>query len=240
MTYHIIEIKSFNLLFVNLDQCIPYCKKHLEAGDGAVKVLDHPSNKNVGKILVARFDLPKGYKFIYWGKRIPMSASSALEDRQIHFLLHGYKEYGVVDPEEFKGSVLQFAACPGPQEIANMYTTSDHFGGKNDKIVGRVYQLAHAVKKDEQIAHHYGNEWFESRSIVRANVGTEKYPIARRPPTLRQIQEMKHNDKKVAKERIKQKELELKENRKKEEDKVAHQNLERNKRRRTRLVKNRQ
>ena len=39
---------------------VPYCSRHLYKGDGALKVHEHP--KGYGKILVARFCLPKGYR----------------------------------------------------------------------------------------------------------------------------------------------------------------------------------
>ena len=38
---------------------VPMCAKHMAAGDGALKVVTHPT---FGKILVARYDLPKGYR----------------------------------------------------------------------------------------------------------------------------------------------------------------------------------
>ena len=41
-------------------RAVPYCEGHLQKGDGAVKVHEHPGG--YGKILVARFHLPKGYR----------------------------------------------------------------------------------------------------------------------------------------------------------------------------------
>ena len=38
---------------------VPMCQTHMRAGDGALKVVSHPV---FGKILIARYDLPKGYR----------------------------------------------------------------------------------------------------------------------------------------------------------------------------------
>ena len=46
---------------------VPYCERHLKSGDDALKVYQHP--KGFGKILVARFNLPKGYRMVYHGLR---------------------------------------------------------------------------------------------------------------------------------------------------------------------------
>eukprot|EP00958_Prasinococcus_capsulatus_P012167 scaffold1209_cov350-Prasinococcus_capsulatus_cf.AAC.3 len=55
---------------------IPYCSQHCQAGDGSLRVVAHPF---AGKILVARRDLPKGYKIVYWGER--KRTKDATEDR---------------------------------------------------------------------------------------------------------------------------------------------------------------
>ena len=49
------------------DDGIPYCEKCFAKGDQAVRVMDHPDRPDIfGKILVARVDIPKGYKIVYW------------------------------------------------------------------------------------------------------------------------------------------------------------------------------
>ena len=58
---------------------VPYCSHHLKYGDSAIKVIDHPTNSNVGKILIAQCPLPVKYRIIYWGDRI--ANSSAAEER---------------------------------------------------------------------------------------------------------------------------------------------------------------
>ena len=44
---------------------VPYCTDHLKRGDDAFRTEDHFL---AGKILVANFDLPKGYKTVYFGE----------------------------------------------------------------------------------------------------------------------------------------------------------------------------
>ena len=48
------------------DYPIPYCHTHRSSGDLALRVVSHPW---AGQLLVARFDLPKGYRMSYWGHR---------------------------------------------------------------------------------------------------------------------------------------------------------------------------
>jgi hypothetical protein len=45
------------------DNPIPYCGIHRRVGDQALRVVPHP-NKDWGKLLVARFPLPRGYKMV--------------------------------------------------------------------------------------------------------------------------------------------------------------------------------
>ena len=42
---------------------VPYCARHMAKGDDAVKAVKHPTKPNLGRILVAKRDLPKGYRF---------------------------------------------------------------------------------------------------------------------------------------------------------------------------------
>ena len=72
------------------NQFIPYCNYHLQKGDGAVKVVQHPDPMH-GKILVARYPLPRGYQLVYWGKRERITAANEKnDDRQIHFFLNDF------------------------------------------------------------------------------------------------------------------------------------------------------
>ena len=108
---------------------VPYCDTHLKSGDKAVKVVNHPI---AGKCLVARFDLPKNYKLAFFGIRGKCLACNK-EDRAISFYppdkitgrnkdVDGerlIKYNGVINPGK-TGDVVQYAACPGPNERQNM------------------------------------------------------------------------------------------------------------------------
>jgi hypothetical protein len=105
---------------------IPYCARHLQSGDGAVKVVSHPF---AGKALVARYNLPPKYRLAYWGKRGRCETSDK-EDRAISYYppnavtgrnfdpkvggrtLKRNNYNGVLNPEN-TGDVVQYAACPG-------------------------------------------------------------------------------------------------------------------------------
>ena len=103
---------------------IPYCDAHLESGDGAVKVAQHP---RCGKILVARRPLPRGYRLVYWGNRVPCPRCDK-EDRCVSYYPISVKTgergayNGVIDPGD-TDDVMQFASCPGPNELVNMRST---------------------------------------------------------------------------------------------------------------------
>ena len=155
------------------DSNIPYCPHHLVHGDDALVVIDHPTNKGVGKILIARQDLPRGYKMVYWGRRTRWRGCKG-EDRAMSFLQNG----GVIDPIEFPGQQLQFMACPGPNERSNTKATDECFGKTYDtRLIGREFETSEPVKKNHQLLQWYGSkDWFESRDIPRTNVGTVDYP----------------------------------------------------------------
>uniref|UniRef100_A0A7S2SWN3 SET domain-containing protein n=1 Tax=Chloropicon primus TaxID=1764295 RepID=A0A7S2SWN3_9CHLO len=152
---------------------LPYCRRHRVEGDGAVRVIDHPTNKGIGKICVARFDLPKGYKMVYWGKRVRWRGCKG-QDRAMSFLQNG----GGIDPYDCEGQQLQYMACPGPGERSNTKCTDVCFGKTYDeKLIGREFETIEPVKKDHQLTQWYGSkDWFEARDIPRTNVGTDEYP----------------------------------------------------------------
>ena len=95
---------------------VPYCLMHQKTGDSATRVVDHPTKKDtVGKILVARFPLPRGYRFLYFGDRIANTRQAQKrDDRQIDFFLNDTHLYGCIDPLNHPGCTMQFAGCPGP------------------------------------------------------------------------------------------------------------------------------
>jgi hypothetical protein len=159
------------------DSNIPYCPHHLVHGDDALVVIDHPTNKGVGKILIARQDLPRGYKMVYWGRRTRWRGCKG-EDRAMSFLQNG----GVIDPIEFPGQQLQFMACPGPNERSNTKATDECFGKTYDtRLIGREFETSEPVRKNHQLLQWYGSkDWFESRDIPRTNVGTVDFPAPQR------------------------------------------------------------
>ena len=170
------------------DDNIPYCPTHFSRGDDAVKVVDHDEKPEIfGKILIATQDLPKGYKFVYWGDLLRRSEiQRSAHDHMIEFTPNPYKMQvrGTIDPTTHPiSSVMQYAMMPGPIEVINMAPTWQHFGrcGKHrTALAARVYKLTRDVPKGQQISHDYGKDWMEARGIEKLNCGTKKYPMPRR------------------------------------------------------------
>lgn len=155
---------------------VPYCRVHMKVGDPSLKVVQHP-NKAFGKILVAARDLPRGYRMAYWGRRIAWHKCKAHKDWAMSYVQNG----GVIDPCGIPQSKLQYMSCPGPSERSNTKATSQCFGTPHDtRLVGREFVLMEGVLKNHQLIQWYGKDWFSARSIVRANVGTSRYPATRR------------------------------------------------------------
>jgi hypothetical protein len=164
---------------------LPYCKTCFDCGDPSVKAIPHPTTPMIGNILVAQRDLPKGYRFVYWGSRVTGKAKQAVmktDDRLIEFL-YGEKYCGDIDPGPHKGSVMQFAGSPGPNEYFNMVCSPEHFGLMDDKTVGRMYYLIDDVPKGHQIAHDYGKGWFEQRGMKPINIDDPTYPVPKKLST---------------------------------------------------------
>ena len=64
-----------------------------------------------------------------------------------------------------------YAVCRSPGKVNTQHPYNpNHFGTTTSKMCGRSYQLIRDVKANEQIAHSYGNEWFEGRGIKRQDV----------------------------------------------------------------------
>ncbi len=221
------------------NQFIPYCKHHLQKGDGACKVVQHP-NPIHGKILVARYPLKRGYQFIYWGKRERITPENEKnDDRQIHFFLDDVTQYGVIDPTDIPGSIMQFASSPGKTEWPTLQATSNHFGTSKSEMAGRAYQLSHDVTTNEQIAHAYGNEWFEGRGITRIEAGCAKYPLPKRPIAPKTLKKMKERQRKEKEKLRKAKEMEEARLKKEEEKKLVDQKKQRAERMKRRKLMNR-
>lgn len=154
------------------------------------KVVKH---KMFGKCLVARYDLPKGYRLAYWGMR-GRCLSSDKEDRAISFYPPNRKTGSNIDPsvpggrtlkrDNYNGvlnpgktaDIVQFAACPGPNEKQNMRSTFQYYGLRNGKIGGLEFVTIEPVPKNTQLLHWYGSSWWSERGIKRADVGTKRFP----------------------------------------------------------------
>ena len=156
--------------------CIVSCARvrrdpYHQKGDGAFRVVPHPV---AGQVLVANFDIPKGYKTVFWGTRKRWRDTKEGEDYAMTFRSNG----GVIDPTTHKeGSQMQFMSCPGPNERMNMRSTNEFFGATYEKgLVGREFLVTEDVKKNHQLLIWYGAQWFNSRDIKRIDVGTKKYP----------------------------------------------------------------
>lgn len=165
---------------------IPYCDVHLKSGDGALKVVRHPI---AGKCLVARYDLPAKYRIAFWGKRGKCQTCDK-EDRAISYYppdkvtgrnrnvdgtnkVNNYN--GVLNPGG-TGDLIQYAACPGPNERQNMRSTFQYFGIRNGSIGGLEFITLEQIPKNTQLCHWYGSGWWNDRGIKRIDVGTRKYP----------------------------------------------------------------
>lgn len=99
-------------------------------------MVPHP---RAGHVLVANFQIPKGYKTVFWGTRKTWKATENTEgeDYAMCFRSNG----GVIDPTTHKlGSQMQFMSNPGPNERQNMRSTNEFFGKTHELgLVGREF-----------------------------------------------------------------------------------------------------
>jgi hypothetical protein len=172
-----------------------YCKYHMEHGDHeAVYEYAHEEIPELSKVLAATRDLPKGYKFSYWGTLRNFDPKHPSAEWAMEFGLHR----GVVDPTPHPGSKMQYASAPGPDESRNLKHVFEGSRGecntfnknrsrqfpctcKVGRLVGREMELAEPVAKDEMILFKYRDGWFTSRDIPKVNVGTKKHPAPLAP-----------------------------------------------------------
>jgi len=168
---------------------VPYCAVHMKSGDGALRVVNHLI---AGNCLVARFDLPAKYRLAYWGLRGRCGPSNE-EDRAISFYppdkvtgrnkkkdgtrIVNYN--GVLNPGG-TGDVIQYAACPGPNERQNMRSTAQYWGLRNGSTGGLEFITLESVPKNTQLCHWYGPGWWSARGVKRMDVGTKQHPAPRR------------------------------------------------------------
>ena len=168
---------------------IPYCARHMRVGDEAFKVVEHDTHPEIfGKILVARHEVPKNYRIIYWGalrRESEVKDKDAGSDHMISFCPNAYSDQsrGTIDPSSYEGAVAQYAATNGPGELISMTPEYGHFGdwGKKRTVcAGRTYRFVRNLPKGMQVTHDYGGGWMEDRGIKKLRVGTELYPTMRR------------------------------------------------------------
>jgi len=184
---------------------IPYCARHLRSGDaGALAVAAPAQSGGGGRCLVARADLPAGYRMAFFGKR-GRCPPCAVDDRAISFYppnrrtgrntagrrLNNTNYNGVLRPEG-TGDLIQYAACPGPGERQNMRSTFQYWGVRNGENGGLEFVTTEEVKAGTQLCHWYGSGWFPDRGLKRLDVGTEDYPAPKRRAKIKA--ETQHDD----------------------------------------------
>jgi len=164
----------------DLCDMIPYCAACRKNGDPSLLVADHPK---FGKILVAKRDLPKGYRTAWWGDRLNQKE---VPEADWEWALDTTK--GVINARPYQnGSLLQFSACPGPHERVTLW-----MGPKCDSnldsssLTCLMFSTTMPVPANHQLCMMYNesekstNEFFEERGIKRCDVGTKKYPCIRK------------------------------------------------------------
>jgi len=189
---------------------VPYCGLHMKAGDGALKVVKHPF---AGKCLVARWALPPKYRMAFFGIR-GRCPSCEKDDRAISFYppcqITGKnrdaatgdtiaKYNGVLNPDG-TGDLIQYAACPGPQERQNMRSTFQYWGKRNGKIGGLEFITLEKIPANTQLCHWYGDGWWAARGVKRRNVGTREHPAPKRDKVKRRRRQ-KRNEEGIKKEK---------------------------------------
>merc|ERR1712232_140304 len=154
--------------------------KCLKSGDSSLKVRQHPK---YGKILTAARQLPKHYYVAWWGTVVP---SSKLPKEKEEWALR--TPVGMIDATSHKGSQLLFCACPGPAErpTVNFAPNQAALLAKKTPLCGVIFRTLHSIPRNHQLTMMYDedakttDQFFKERGIVRANVGTARFPALRR------------------------------------------------------------
>lgn len=174
---------------------IPYCNMHIQAGDSALKVVNHPL---AGKCLVARFDLPAKYRMAFHGFR-GRCPTSDREDRSMSYYPPNPKTgsnyipstrtiktdnyNGVINPKG-TSDLMQYAACPGPNERQNCRMTFRYWGLRNGKYGGTEFITTEPVPKNTMLCFWYGSGWWSARDMKRMDVGSRRFPAPLRHSAL--------------------------------------------------------
>lgn len=159
---------------------VPYCAECRKNGDPSLLVTNHPK---FGKILVAKRDLPKGYRMAWWGDLTPKKKVPAPD---WEWALVSTK--GVINARPYqKGSQLQFSACPGPHEKVTVWMGPRHESNlAKTPLTCLMFSTTMPIPKNHQLCMMYNedmkstDEFFEERGIKRADVGTNKFPCIRK------------------------------------------------------------
>lgn len=160
---------------------MPYCKKCFQAGDPSLKAVKHPK---FGMILIATRDIPKGYYVGWWGKLL--KKKSEMPRKHMEWALETTK--GMVDAVPYKGSQLQFCACPGPNEVPTIdfAPNSDCLLKRGEPMGTAVFRTLKAVPRGYQVDMMYNKDekstdiFFREQGIKRGDVGTKKHPALRK------------------------------------------------------------
>jgi len=161
---------------------VPYCKDHMRSGDPSLRTASHPL---AGKILVAGRDLPKGYRAALWGM-LRRKKEVSEKDMEWAFEIHNRM---MLDPTGYKGSLLQFCACPGPSEAASLLATAQSTSDRRQKYGSWVFVTREAIPRGWQLTMQYGNNskgsdsFFQERGIKRVDVGNALHPALKRKDT---------------------------------------------------------
>jgi len=165
---------------------LPYCKRCLASGDPSLKVVKHPK---FGKCLIATRDLKKGYMMAWWGNRV---SRKKLPFKSWEWALESPK--GMIDAVPFrKGSVVQFAQCPGPSERPTVDFSRNYDAMLTAKSktcllfktlcdIPKNHQVTMMYNKDEKTT----NEFFAERGLVRADIGCPAFPALKKKAKGRQ------------------------------------------------------
>jgi hypothetical protein len=153
---------------------IPYCQRHLMAGDGALKVVQHPF---AGQCLVARFDLPRRYRLAFHGIR-GQCATSDREDRSLSF----YPPDPVTGSNYYTEGAAKIRKINNYNGVVNPKGTGDilQFGNRNGRTGGMEFVTTEPILKNTQLCFWYGPDWWKPRNMKRHDVGTPQYPAPRR------------------------------------------------------------
>lgn len=140
------------------------------------------SENGIGKTLVSKRRMEKGEVFFFWGKRVK---KGEIDEKSRDYVLTCRRK--IIDPTRCAESVLQFANCPGKDELPCLYITNTIVEGRREKtgekMIGAKAVLTTEVEKGQQLTYWYGKGWFEERGIERRNVGSDLFPCRRRKRT---------------------------------------------------------